>query len=487
MPVSISHLRLRMKVSSFVRVGHELVPAEVELSLAQGLPAFHFTGLPDVALKEGALRVRSALREQGFELPQAQAIYVHIKPTYLKKTSRGLDLAIAAAYLYESGQLALPQDGARPTFYGELTLKGEVVQPDDTEEAPLTESQTLTTGSSDQALPFETCQLASLRDLISGGDLVRAKDLELSARPATRITSLPQSAAELAAVVAAGEHSLLLAGPAGSGKSTLAEVIPSLLDDPIESEFSEARKIWRANRKALSWRPVLRPHHSITPLAMIGGGASLWPGEITRAHAGVLIMDELLEFHPEIQEALREPVESGAISLVRAGASRTYPARVLLLATTNLCSCGNFVPRKSAAACRCTKQVRSRILTRLTGPFADRFAVIALTDEWAKEPSLSLSDVSHAVQIAIETRRARGQQVPNSRLMPEVIEDSLDDFLRAYLQNSGIRSRRRRAAVLKVARTAADLRGSQTLDRKDIDLAHKLCVDTHRLLENWRE
>ncbi|RYZ64210.1 MAG: ATP-binding protein, partial [Proteobacteria bacterium] len=174
-------------------------------------------------------------------------------------------------------------------------------------------------------------------------------------------------------------------------------------------------------------------------------------------------------------------------SLVRAGASRTYPARVLLLATTNLCACGNFVPRKSVASCRCTKQVRSRILTRLTGPFVDRFAVIALTDIWEGETDVRIEVVAAQVELATATRLARGQAVPNARLMPEVIEDSLDSFSRNHLFKSGARSRRRKAALLRVARTAADLRGSQTIEIEDFNLSTKLCIDTHRLLENWRE
>jgi magnesium chelatase family protein len=475
-----------MKVSSFVRVGHELVSAEVELTLSAGLPNFHFTGLPDVALKESALRIRAAIREQGFEVPQAHAILVHVKPTYVKKTSRGLDLAIAAALLWETGQLALPE-GKTPILYGELTLKGEVVQPDDMEEALFPDGETLLTGKGPIGLPFDSYQIETLADLMLPLTLEKASQTQPCDRPEVRVPSLSESAAELAAVVAAGEHTLLVAGPAGSGKSTLVENIPALISDPDEVEFAEARKIWRASRKTLSWRPVLRPHHSITPLAMIGGGASLWPGEITRAHAGVLIMDELLEFHPQIQEALREPVESGSISLVRAGASRTYPARVLLLATTNLCACGNFVPKKGSATCRCSKQVRTKILTKLTGPFVDRFAVIALTDGWGKEKEVEVSEVRARIQRASETRLARNQKVPNARLLSEVIEESLDPFLRNHVLAHAARSRRRKAALLRVARTAADLRGAEKIELDDFDVAQRLCVETHRLLEQWRE
>lgn len=477
-----------MKVSSFVRVGHELVPAEVELSLSPGLPQFQFSGLPDTALKESSLRIRAALREQGFDLPQAQTILVHVKPTFIKKTSRGLDLAIAAALLWETGQLALPDNDA-PLVYGELTLKGEVVQPDDLEEAPILEDakSLVITGKDPRPLPFATTQIATLQELIRDSDFVSASQAPLLERPRAKIAALSESAAEIAAVVAAGEHSLLLAGPPGSGKSTLVDAIPTWISQPDETEFAEARKIWRAHRKDLNWRPVLKPHHSITPLAMIGGGASLWPGEITRAHAGVLVMDELLEFHPEIQESLREPVEVGSISLVRAGSSRIYPARVLLLATTNLCACGNFVPRKNSAMCRCPKPVRRKILTRLTGPFVDRFAVIALTDSWDKEKEIAVSEVEEKVNLAIATRAARGQRVPNARLLPDVIEETLEPFVRNHILRSAARSRRRKTAVLRVARTVADLRGSQSIGVEDLEKAGGLCVETHRLLEEWRE
>ena len=477
-----------MKVSSFVRIGHELVPAEVELSLTPGLPQFIFIGLPDAAQRESALRVRAAIREQGFELPQAQAILVHIKPTFLKKTSRGLDLAIAAALLWETGQLALPDgDDVLPCLYGELTLKGEVVQPDDLIEAP-EHNVMITTGLSRSPLSFATLQIKNLAELMTNGTLVAPIENFVFQRPRLTVRELPAPAAELAKVTAAGEHSLLLAGPSGSGKSTLADQLASWIEAPTLEQIKEVRHFWSTKSEKLVWRPVLKPHHSITPLAMIGGGSSLWPGEITRAHNGVLIMDELLEFHPEIQESLREPVQSGLISLVRAGASRTYPARVLLVATTNLCACGNFVPRKkSIMSCRCAKAVRRRILTRLTGPFVDRFALLALTDDWEKSTFVPVTEITESVERAIEFRKSRGQIVPNSRLAPELLEESLSDFDRTHILKSAARSRRRKSALLQVARTLADLRLSKQINSEDLERARALTVETHRTLEDWTD
>ena len=474
-----------MKVSSFIRVGPELVCADVEVTLIPGLPQFHFIGLPDAALRESAQRIRSALREQGFELPQAQSMLVHIKPTFVKKTSQGLDLAIAAALLWEMGQLGLPDESELPLLYGELTLKGDVIQPDDLLEAPA-HDRIMMTGKAEQALPYPTKQISNLSDLIG---LIPVKPASSSfnfVRPKTTVRNLPAAAAELARVAAAGEHSILLAGPSGSGKSTLADQLAAWIEEPTHEQMNEVRPYWSTRPERLVWRPILKPHHSVTPLAMIGGGSSLWPGEITRAHNGVLIMDELLEFHPEIQESLREPVESGLISLVRAGASRTYPARVLLVATTNLCACGNFVPRRKALAnCRCQKFVRRRVLTRLTGPFVDRFALVALTDEWENEAPVSVEEIGFDIQRAIEFRRARGQTIPNGRLVPELIEESLSNFDRKHILISAARSRRRKAAMLRVARTLADLRQSEQIEMTDLERARALTIETHQILEDW--
>lgn len=475
-----------MKVSSFVRVGHELIPSEIELTLVPGLPQFSFVGLPDKALLESTLRIRSAIRKQGFELPQAQQILVHIKPTFLKKTSRGLDLAVAAALLWETGQVALP-DGV-VVLYGELTLNGEVVPPDDLIEID-DPGCPVVTGVTTDPFPFRTRQLRSLSDLLLDERSVDANDRFDFKRPQLQIKTLPAPAAELAKVAATGEHSLLLAGPSGSGKSTLADAIPSWIEAPTLEQIKDVRHFWKTRAETLRWRPVLKPHHSITPLAMIGGGSSLWPGEITRAHNGVLVMDELLEFHPEIQEALREPVESGSISLVRAGASRTYPAQVLLIATTNLCACGNFVPRPKGKGvmCRCSKATRRRILTRLTGPFVDRFALVAMTDVWDRAVAVDVNEIGRDVAAAIAFRKARGQSVPNARLSAEVIEGSLEDFDRTHVLKSAARSRRRKAAVLRVARTLADLRLSTRISSDDLERARVLTVETHRTLENWTD
>lgn len=484
-----------MKVRSFIRQGSELVPVEVEINLLPGLPQISFLGLPDAALKESSLRIRSALREQGFHLPQAQQIVVHLKPTHLRKSSRGLDLAVAAAILWETEQLEIPEWlRENPYFYGELSLKGEVVVPDDLPDVELKEDNVIVTGALETDFPmrFRRLVLRELKELFAPEIREARTEPPKFHRPVLEVDDFPELAARLITVVAAGEHATLIAGAPGSGKSTVADAISSFLDEPDIVTFQTSQRVARAFGRQLTWRPLVRPHHSITPTAMIGGGINPWPGEISRAHGGVLVMDELLEFHPDIQEALREPIETGIISIARGGHVRNFPARFLLLATTNLCPCGEFTPTKNQGRCRCSRTVRARALQRLTGPFVDRFAIFTLTDDWSTKDKPGTR--VHRDQIRDEVNRAiffrqtkRAQNEPNSRLTEAALEKWLGDFQMRFGLPEVLRSRRRRVAILRVARTLADLRESEKISNHDLDEAAALCVRTHSLLQSWRD
>lgn len=486
----------------------ELVPVEVELVLTPGLPRIQFIGLPDAALKESALRIRTAIRKQGFQLPKGQQILVHLRPNYLRKSSRGLDLAIAAAILWETGQVRRPENLDKVYLYGELSLTGEVETPEDFIEIPYIESAVVFTGSKNEAGALPSFRLRELRDLSGSLKLSEASfEAQFPIRPRSLVTSFPLKAARLAEVIAAGEHSVLIAGPSGTGKSTLAASIPSWLEEPKKGEEAWAAAVrWSRATSAPIWRPFVRPHHSITKLAMIGGGQSAWAGEITRAHTGVLLMDEFLEFDPEIQEALREPIENGVISVARAGRSRIHPAQVLLLATTNLCDCGRFVPKATGGGCRCAPAARRRMLRRLTGPFVDRFAILAYSDEWIQKEKktdgnarqmkggkrgakITAKEIHERVARAIRFRyESRSQTVPNARLHAAEIEFQLTVSAREALSDAIEGSSfRRRESVLRIARTLADLRESSAIDLSDLDGALKLGWAGHKLLQDWRD
>jgi magnesium chelatase family protein len=482
-----------MRVVSYMRQGLELVPVQVELTLAPGLPQILFLGLPDMAVRESALRIRSALRKQGFRLPPAQQVLVHLRPNHLRKTSKGLDLAVAAALLWETEQIPPlpPPNSLPPVLYGELTLNGEVEAPDDA--AELESDQVVITGVLREPLGVSTRSVPNLAALKTAANLleVPAASLVELARPSPKVSSFSQPAADVATVVAAGEHAALFAGPAGSGKSTLADSVPAWLDAPHGEDLRWAKIFARSAKSLKVWRPIVRPHHSITPLAMIGGGAGgrVFAGDISRANTGVLILDELLEFHSEIQEAMREPIETGTIAISRFGISREFAARFLLLSTTNLCHCGKFVPRTDTA-CTCSKRNRQKILSRLSGPFADRFAILAYSDTWEKKgDAVSSCEILSSVQKASEFRlRTRGQTRPNAYLHPADIEATLSSFqISQCLQVLDMGSRRRRDAVLRVARTCADIALRETIDHEDLDKALSLSFRGHKLLEDWRE
>lgn len=474
-----------MRVNSFMRQGSELVPVSVEVILTPGLPLIQILGLPDSALRESALRVRTAIRKQGFRLPKGQRILVHLQPAHLRKSSRGLDLAIAAAILWETGQIERPD--YVPWAYGELSLSGDVTSPDDTLQIHTEIPTPLVTGGGDDVLSLPYVRLGTLKTLAS------LKNLEVS--PGNSVADgsqfpnlprhlfFPKRAARIAMVIAAGEHGALIAGPSGTGKTTLVDAIPSWLAEAECNKTSGSARSFN--------RPVLKPHHSATRPAMIGGGAQALAGEISRANGGVLILDELLRFDPHVQEALREPMETGRIKLSRAGVTRTHPADFLLLATTNLCECGQFVPSLNVdTLCRCSRTKRGRVLGRLSGPFADRFQILTFSDDWSRMgPLIGCEEILKTVQDAIRFRIVqRAQEEPNARTeftgRSFGVEPHWETRFKDLVSPTSIR---RHDAVLRVARTLADLRLSPGIEAEDLNEAISLAWRGHRLLEEWRD
>ena len=454
-----------MRALSYMRVQGELVPIEIEVSLVPGLPQIIFLGLPDAAIKESVLRVKSALRHQGYKTPRAHQVLVHLRPSHLRKTSRGLDLAVAAAILWETAQQPLPAwRGKMPVIYGELSLKGEILRPDDLSEASAPfEGRAVVTGPGEAHPALETLTAPDLRGLPLLTRVPAHDSTPLPVRPEASRPTWPPAAARLLAAIAAGEHACVIAGPPGSGKTTLAESVSAFLTAPSrEEQRVRARESGSsAEPSSQSWRPRIQPHHSITPLAMIGAGNPPRPGEITRAHGGVLVLDELLEFHPSIQDALREPLESGSIRLSRAGGTRTFPARFAMVATTNLCPCGHFDPFAAKGACRCSGTRRTRYLQRLSGPFLDRADILAFSGDWRRQGPNSVPScaILESVGRATGMRAARGQPQPNGRTDLGELAATLSCFEREQIVARPFGSARRSAAILRVARTLADLDG----------------------------
>lgn len=454
-----------------------MIPVEVELSLIPGLPQVQFTGLPDIAIKESVMRIKSAIRAQGFEWPKTRQMVINLRPAHLKKSSQGLELAIACALLWKTEQLKPPADMSFPFYvYGELSLGGVVSVPEDWESLPPQKEGILTGRTKQTNYLCPLFQVSTLKEL-ENPVFVPAKSLsELLQKPPLPHICFSESAAHILAVTAAGEHSLLLAGEAGSGKSTLSEHLPYLLPPPALSEFQITRRVWSKMKQELTWRPFVSPHHSTTPLSMIGGGYPLFFGEVTKAHGGVLFMDEYLEFHPRVQEALREPMEKGEICISRRGQSEKFPARFLLVAATNLCPCGDLVPGKAAPCSYSLRRCFSH-LERLSGPMLDRFDILAFSTQWKTgKLCVTLEEVYKKVIKAYEFRRKRKQEEVNARLSLQELEFSLSSFLKETQLASGVSSKRRKKAVLKVARTLADLNEDEKIKAQHIEQAKELSL-----------
>lgn len=473
-----------MRIFSFVRKGLELVPIEVELNLLPGLNQLQIMGLPDTAIRESGLRIKSALKSQGFKWPSGQQILVNLRPSHWRKTSRGLELAIACAYLWKSGQVRLPAgfDKSTPDLfvYGELGLDGKVYAPGDLDSLfEHSKEIPIFTGQYPQGLPWSLFVMNHLRDLASPQRIepLEVQDVLFENAPLPDL-EFPFQAARLLKIVALGEHATLIAGPAGSGKTTLARALHALLGPAPVQLRSEMNRVKRWFNDPSRHRPFVSPHHSVSPSSMIGGGFPVFPGEITRAHGGLLLLDEFLEFPAQVKESLREPLESGEIVISRRGQNQCLPARFLLLATTNLCHCGRLVPDRKTN-CRFSLARCRSYLERMSGPMLDRFDVLAFSGNWTKQVKRKALPMQNETMTSIfaHVQKAREFQVKtwgehkksdsilevNGRLDGEKIAQTLPSFVRENLLPEMGDSRRRMRALMRVARTLADLDESREI------------------------
>lgn len=468
-----------MTLKSLSNLEGLLTQIEVEISLLPGLPTIQVVGLPDAAIKESVVKVKAAIRSQGFEFPKARSVIVNLRPSHIKKSSQGLELAIVLGILVQTKQMKFPRELYEKNciFYGEINLHGEVFCPDNIQGVDELKNESglpniLVTGENAYSLGIDQYQIKTLSRFVSGEMILRQEFKFETYRPKLKNTKFTKEQARLMSIVAAGEHPLLLAGPAGSGKSTFINQISSLLRPPSLNVAKEIYKIWKD--KAPPWRPVVAPHHSATMLAMVGGGAPPKIGEVSRAHGGILLMDEFLEYRPDVFEALREPVETGKIVITRGTYEKTFPARFLLLATANLCKCGNYVPKRENK-CTCTNRDKQFYFSRFNGPMLDRISLIAFTDEWGVVGEVGLEEVLTSVETAVEfSQNTRNQELPNHYL--EFSELKMDEKI-GILEPS---SRRRLKLFKQVLRTIADLDGCEMPKPHHYEEASRLCLKSHQ-------
>lgn len=479
---------------TFALIGVDAIPVDVEVDIHRGLPAFSVVGLPDAAVREARERVRAAIVNSGFEFP-LKRITASLAPADLRKAGPGFDLAIAAAILVASGQIS-PSLLERWALAGELALDGRIRPV----RGALAMAQATGAGSRGGiVLPAENgeegtlvpdVRIAPIPKLGALGPLAEGElpdPPEVSGSVSEDPAHLPDMAdlrgqpalRRALEIAAAGCHSLLIVGPPGAGKSLAARRLPSILPPLGPDELVEVARIAGAAgvRRARSGEAALRrpfraPHHTISPAGLVGGGTPPRPGEITLANRGVLFLDEVAEFTRMSLEAMRQPLESGEVTIARAKGALRFPARFQLIAAANPCPCGHG---EGSPRCSCSPEAARRYAARLSGALSDRIDLtIGVQQPGAGELAAGASEDSTTIrERVIEARSRQAQRFGNGSTNAEVDDAVLRAEARLVgsgqqaLEEGQLRlglSGRGWTRALRVARTCADLAGSEDVN-----------------------
>lgn len=500
-------------------IGVNGIGITVEVDIASGIPLINLVGLPDSAIRESVERVRSAIRNSGYQFP-LERITINLAPADVKKEGTGLDLAIAAGILKASSQITSELDQA--LLIGELALDGHV-RPVSGVLAMLEYAKAVSIPKI--ILPEQNAEEAALISGIELYPITHLRQLEhiqyvasetlLHAYQHNNFSNssdepdyagldisdvVGQEEAKRALLIAAaGRHNIIVCGPPGVGKTMLMRRLPTIMPALTEREALEVTKIYSVAGKLASSKqafitspPFRSPHHSISIGGLIGGGSIPKPGEVTLAHHGILFLDELPEFSRQVLELLRQPIEEQKVSIARARSHITFPAAFLLAASYNPCPCGFYGFERDNQNCSCSQQMIQRYRAKLSGPLLDR---IDLQIDVSRPSTLSANRAEHTatsshmrelVARAIKMQQKRYSRFRfnyNSELTTQVIKKLIHipkeahELIEHAFHTFGI-SMRGYDRIIKISRTIADLSGSD-----DIEIIHVAEAIQYRKLD----